>query len=50
MFSSLKISRIDIINYLIILYVFLLSLSVDALRVLIVLMIIIWLTDKDRKH
>lgn len=48
MFSSLKISRIDIINYLILLYVFLLSLSVDALRVLIVLMIIIWLTDKDR--
>lgn len=48
MFSSLKNSRIDIINYLIILYVFSLSLSVDVLRVLIVLMTIIWLTDKNR--
>lgn len=41
-------NRIDYINYLILLYALLLPLSLDALRVIAILLLILWLSDKNR--
>lgn len=42
------ILRIDYINYLILLYAFLLPLSLDATRAISVILILLWLSDKNR--
>ena len=46
--DSFKINHINISNYLILAYVFLLPLSLDGLRVIATLMIIMWIFDTNR--
>ena len=43
-----NISRIDYINYLILLYAFLLPLSLDITRTISIILIILWISGKDR--
>jgi O-antigen ligase len=40
-------NRIDYINYLILLYAFLLPLSLDGLRAIAIVLLIFWISDKD---
>lgn len=43
-----KLNKIDILNYMILLYAFFLPLSLDILRAISLIIILLWLSDKNR--